>query len=182
MHLDAILSHMRNVVDFYEMMLLTKDVEGYLIDLHGYALMQLAELGPGSGVRAALQQQVQHRHEVGLPGPERAVEVCALAFALLLCGRDEPECLVEALQDLRRDDVSIHSFLLLRYLAEFSVTEQNVDDFHAVLHCRADFAHILSEASITRQCNNGPVRGAGPGAHGRGIAKANGTLVPGHED
>jgi predicted O-methyltransferase YrrM len=46
---DTIMYRLRNVFDFYEMTLFQQKVGGFLYDVQGYALMLLAEHGPGVG-------------------------------------------------------------------------------------------------------------------------------------
>ncbi len=49
MNMDSIMYRLKLVFDYYEMSVFQKNVGGYLFDIQGYALMTLAEQGPGVG-------------------------------------------------------------------------------------------------------------------------------------
>ena len=66
---------------------------------------RLRELRDRARCRIALQQQVQHRHEVRLARTEAAVEVGRLALVLTDRGRDEAERVLVGVGELRRHDV-----------------------------------------------------------------------------
>ena len=57
------------------------------------------------------KQQVQHRHEVRLAGTEAAVQVARLAVGRIDRRLDEAQSVVEAGDQLRRDDVLIERLL-----------------------------------------------------------------------
>jgi predicted O-methyltransferase YrrM len=49
MNIDSIMYRLRLVFDYYEMSVFQEKVGGFLFDIQGYALMTLAEQGPGVG-------------------------------------------------------------------------------------------------------------------------------------
>ncbi len=72
---------------------------------------EVGELVPGAGGDVAVEQRVQHGHEVALAGAERAVQVAGLGALLGQRGADQAECLVEGHPQLRGDDVGVEGGL-----------------------------------------------------------------------
>ena len=66
------------------------------------------ELRNRAGPRITLQEQMQHGHEVALAAAEAAVQVGRLARRRLERAPDEAEGVVERLNELRSDDVTVH--------------------------------------------------------------------------
>jgi hypothetical protein len=52
-----------------------------------------------------LEQQVEHRHELGLTGTAAAVQAAGLAVGGNDRAADEPECIIEAGDQRRRDHI-----------------------------------------------------------------------------
>ena len=69
------------------------------------------QLGRRAGARVAAQQQGQHRHEVALAAPEAAVQVGALARALLDRPADQRQRILEAAGELRGHHVVAQGLL-----------------------------------------------------------------------
>jgi hypothetical protein len=59
----------------------------------------------GSRIRVVLQQKVQHGHEVALAAAEAAVQIGGLTALAIERAADEPECFLEAGDDLLGDHV-----------------------------------------------------------------------------
>jgi hypothetical protein len=73
----------------------------------------LGQVGPVQRAGVAVEQGVEHRHEVALAGAERAVQVGGLRTVLVQRGLDQAERLAERHPQLGRDDVAVQRLVAL---------------------------------------------------------------------
>ena len=97
------------------------------------------QLGDRPGRRVALQDQVQHGHEVALAAAEAAVQVGRLAGAALDGAADERQGRVEVLGQLGRDHV-----VGQHHVGVFDVLGQPEDEV-ALLHAVGDLDQVFDE-------------------------------------